>query len=322
MKRTKFVSLLTAACVMGAMVSACSDEKAVETTVTETTIVETTTTEEPLETKVSGPMKPGAEVIPLEPTEEVIETEVEGPLPGEPVRINDYLSYIKYEGDEVSELIPDAYYDEMLFYIPCLTFKGGDVDEINEQLLDFVTDSYYSCDIYRTDFKVFINDDNSISIVQFVYGVSDYLNINSVMVDLDTGKIISNEEILERAGVTEAELYDKTVATISNVLETYKADVGITDEIFDQMLESEFFAEAYELIYSPDTINKDMTMFIVPDGKLLVVSPILSFGSGTTTNEILDLDGNIWTVTGCGYMEYYIGDIVVYAREDGLILKK
>ena len=46
MKRTKFVSLLTAACVMGTMLSACSNEKAVETTVTETTIVETTTTEE------------------------------------------------------------------------------------------------------------------------------------------------------------------------------------------------------------------------------------------------------------------------------------
>lgn len=325
MKRIKFVSLLTAACIMGTMISACSGGKTVESDVPETTVTETTAeTEETSETKISEPKKPGGEKVPLETTAEIVETTVaEKSTVGEPIEINEYLSYCKYIGEDASVLFPDEeYYYDIYMYIPYLTFKGGEVDEINKQMLDYAIESHDQWWTNGCDFRVFINDDNSISIIQFVYGMSDYLDVNAIMVDLNTGKIMSNEEILERSGYTETELYEYATATMTSVLEADKANHDISDEIFEQMMESESMSEAYEYVFSPDNINTDMIMFIGPEGKLVVSAAMLSFGSSATTTEIFDLEGNLWTAAGCGYMDYNFGDIVIYARGNGTIIKK
>lgn len=304
MKKVKIFSLVVAACVMGTMVFGCSkasapaDETSTTTTAEVTVAEETEKKEETKETvaeETEAAPDTGAEVVTDENNDENEEE-------GTSIVVNQYLLYT------VNEETIDG--EDKIAYIPFINIDNDEIREVNNQMGNFAGLVFEDWSLSNSSFRVFEND-GIMSICQLNCDMYDGMCVNAVTIDINEGKVLSNKEIMDLVGYTEDQLYTDASATIENMLVN---DYGLDEETRNDRISNDsegYFADALEKTFSKEVLNSNMIMFIGPDGTLCLCSKIVSMGGPLTTTEIYDVNGNMWTMPGCGYAIDTFGDIIV-----------
>lgn len=311
MKKFKIFSLVVAACVMGTMVFGCSEASAPADETSTTTTAEVTVAEE-TEKKEETKETEKAEVAEEETEEAVAETDAEDEEAtdennadeeeGTSIVVNQYLLYT------VNEETIDG--EDKIAYIPFINIDNDEIREINNQMGNFAGIVFEDSDMSSSSFRVFEND-GIMSICQLDYDMYDGMIVNAVTIDLNEGKVLSNKEIMDLVGYTEDQLYTDASATIENMLVT---NYGLDEETRNSRISNDsegFFTDALEKTFSKEVLSSNMIMFVGPDGALCLCSKIVSMGGPLTTTEIYDVNGNMWTMPGCGYAIDTFGDIIV-----------
>ena len=98
--------------------------------------------------------------------------------------------------------------------------------------------------------------------------------------------------LLAYCGYTNDSFYKNATKSLQTILDNYFLRMGMDEETRNNMFESGFGADEYELTFSEDLVNSDMMMFIGSNGELILSSPVFSFGSASLSNDIYDMNGN------------------------------
>lgn len=218
------------------------------------------------------------------------------------IQVNNYLSYSTLS-------LTDVNGDMHVAYIPCLTIAGSDIAASNADMESFAIQCLEAQNpfYWSADFRVFDNGSGVISILQTLYGPYDDIYLNAVTVNLNTGSVLTNDDIMALTGTTEESLYDDITGSFDSRVEWCFERDYMCEEMFDPS------SEMYEVIehtYSHENVNSDMIMFIGPNGNLCASADFISLGGSLYNTIVTDTEGNWYIELGNHYVEGF-GDIIV-----------
>lgn len=117
--------------------------------------------------------------------------------------------------------------ENYLYKYPVVNIKGNDIENLNLELKNFVINSFKESEVYENklssgdiiDYKDYVTD-AYISIVMNYYtyidGIVGDLSSNTYVVSLSSGKILSNEKLLELYDFTEESFYKELEKNIDS----------------------------------------------------------------------------------------------------------
>ena len=117
--------------------------------------------------------------------------------------------------------------ENYLYKYPVVNIKGNDIENLNLELKNFVINSFKESEVYENklssgdiiDYKDYVTD-AYVSIVMNYYtyidGIVGDLSSNTYVVSLSSGKILSNEKLLELYDFTEESFYKELEKNIDS----------------------------------------------------------------------------------------------------------
>ncbi len=233
---------------------------------------EINTPTEPIPEPTDAPTDLPASIAPTEndttaPSEE---------LPTEPEEPKELNVPMDMEGELVlsTEETITSYGVECKYSIPQINCGSEDALKINAEINEVygkiveearqAAEEDVSYHWYQIDWSVSSSDYYRFTLIIECLGDGDYVSYSVYNFDGLTGKQVTNEEVVEEAGLTES----KFLALVETIVEEQ------TEANFGSMTGDDFYREILAEVTSDEEINMDMPMFINEDGELCVITGI------------------------------------------------
>ncbi len=201
--------------------------------------------------------------------------------------------YNEIEDDELvytylkAKVIEQDY--EYTYEIPQINIESKDVEKINKEILekyeeilsDMYKNQYLNFEAEGLEYKYYSNDDvlSLILIVDTEAGGTfgaDIYNIN-----IETGKKLTNKELIEAMDMTETELKNKLTDAIK------KLDIYSDKEVDSDFVETQ--RNKTLKLYREKTIN-DISIYVNNAGNITAYLEVFSIAGGETMNCLVDLE--------------------------------
>lgn len=188
---------------------------------------------------------------------------------------------------------------DKIFVYPVLELESDDADLINgsvEAILDVVTND--EDDLYlSSDFFYYIYED-CISLVFAVHGNYDMDSFQIWNLDMETGEVVSNSDILAMSNATESSIAEAGTVACTNYI-NHAADWGEGYEplIVDGALNpnspmyDDYMLRLYDETFSIYNIHDGMSVGIDSEGTLFFTSDVMSFGGADFYMRLYNYDG-------------------------------
>lgn len=231
---------------------------------------------------------------------------------GVPIDIEQYVSAgVIYDNEDAWENI--AY--------PILNFDTEDAQRINTEVMEMAE---HAQETYGTNmtFSVIQNSDNLLTVLVREGGEMDYGAFHPYVIDVNSGRQLTNEQILDIAGVDGSRIHDLATDAIMDGLNYYYMNTGtyysngnpmfVDGEVsldgwtVDITAEEISSRPGYTDTFSDETLNEDMDMFLDREGNLILTSRIGVWSTGPNC-RIYDLNG---------------GQFMTFSSSDGLALDR
>lgn len=290
MKKRNILAILLATALLFSSCGKAPEESAEETT-EETT---TTTVEETAEETTAAPTATPTPRPTATPTPVPSPTPVPEPVLIENVPITEYV-----DATTIGVGYGATY--------PTLKFETEDAVRINAEVLALAQEveeySYTS-----VTFDVIQNTDTVFTLLVIKSGEGDYHGYYPYVIDSSTGNQLSNEEIMQIAGVDPSQLHDLAVTSVQDAFnDLFTASENsftggnpmyvngeVCDDGWPDDITAEYFTrqDYYESTFSDETLNVDMPMFLDSECNLILSSTVFSTGGGSFFEVVYNLEGS------------------------------
>ena len=179
--------------------------------------------------------------------------------------------------------------------VPYINVKTEDGKRYNDEIKEFVKDyndtKEASLD-YMVSYKYSINKDVVSVIIKETTPASAIIYYKTINFDKNTGKEISNEEIIQNKKIDESEILDK-------MIKIYEEDVtkeGILEECQTMRSQDDEFTSVCDA--TKEKIKKvdlnESEIYLNEDGDLVVVFEIYYIAGAGRGNKLFNIDKNIY----------------------------
>lgn len=169
------------------------------------------------------------------------------------------------------------------FKIPKLTIAGVNTDEINKTIRNEIEKAYYegeNKEVFDSKYRYFVNNDLVSIVVSNVdlFG-SEFEYLKVFNIDASTGKLITADEVVKLAGLTDGEFFGKVKDLYAkfNNLQLTLEDLGEEDKI---ALQENFEQISYQFVQP----------YIGSNGKLCFVGDVFCTGGSGVAFENFEVN--------------------------------
>ncbi len=211
------------------------------------------------------------------------------------------------------ELVTDAYtYNgttkdgnntSVSYRIPKININSSDATKINNEIDEKITSEAKKLVseinngsgswVYKIFYNYYINDNILSIIIESDYDANDAKAYFVYNIDINTGKIINNEEIIRKKGMTKKQFEEKLINAVRNEFVSGYGDIndwGATQGTTENE-SKKIYQEQYNKTISGSNCNADIQMMYLDEsGKINVVAKIYSLAGADYYYHIVNLD--------------------------------
>lgn len=198
--------------------------------------------------------------------------------------------------------------DDYSYSIPKININSDDVIVINKEIQDKYKNEVdeeiknykqgYSVSLLSLKYDVIIND-TILSLLITKDCDFDFIVYQTYNVDISTGKILSNIQLLQYKNITEADLLNELPNLLSDefIMQNRSKDTVIEnmkkapDRFTEEEIEdfSKEYTDKYNLTIDKSNFGIDMPMFLDSDGNLNIIAKIYSLAGANFYYQIMEV---------------------------------
>lgn len=213
------------------------------------------------------------------------------------------------ESNVKQELVTDAYtYNgttkdgnntSISYKIPKININSSDATKINNEIDEKIISEAKrlvseinkgsGAGIDKIFYNYYINSNTLSIVIQLDYDANDVKAYFVYNIDINTGKIIDNEEIIRKKGMTKKQFEEKLINAVRNEFVSGYGDIN--DWGATQGTTKNEYQEQYNKTISASNCNADIQMMYLDEsGKINVVAKIYSLAGAESYYHIVNLD--------------------------------